>query len=242
MSAYSTRSLPDTTGLKIGALIQRLIAKARADRRTTSRLLIIGALVAFETFNYGTTEYALTDLLGDLRFSGLRWSTILALAFCAMDFAGIARLFSPTREEQEPTSVWYLLGAWLLASTMNAMLSWWAVSLALLGHQGLGNEVLGREALLAGVPIFVAILVWLIRVLIIGTFTLTGDHVFARKRLRPKSSIRRPRRQTKADDFPSSAEGTQRRPARPAPKPAPAARRQDPKGQQPLAAMPPRRR
>jgi hypothetical protein len=205
-------------------------------------LLIIGALVAFETFNYGTTEFALTDLLGDLRFTGLRWSTILALAFCAMDFAGIARLFSPTREEQEPTSVWYLLGAWLLASTMNAMLSWWAVSLALLGHQGLGNEVLGREALLSGVPIFVAILVWLIRVLIIGTFTLTGNHVFARKRARPKSSVLQSHQQTRADDYPSSGETIQRRPARPAPKPVPSAHRQDQMGQQPLAAKPPRRR
>ncbi|GAF95342.1 unnamed protein product, partial [marine sediment metagenome] len=43
---------------------------------------IFGALVAFEIFNYGTTEFALGDLLGDLGFAGIRWSTILALAFC----------------------------------------------------------------------------------------------------------------------------------------------------------------
>jgi hypothetical protein len=241
MSTYSARSHPGTTDLKIGAWFRRLSTFARTDRLTTSRLLIIGALIAFESFNYGTTEFALTDLLGDLRFAGLRWSTILALAFCAMDFAGIARLFSPTREEQEPTTVWYLLGAWLLASTMNAMLSWWAVSLALLGHQGLGNEILGREALLSGVPIFVAILVWLIRVLIIGIFTLRGDHIFARKRARPKLSILQSRKQTKSDDFQSSGESVQRRPARPAPKPVHASHRENRFDQQPLAASPPKR-
>jgi hypothetical protein len=44
-------------------------------------MIILGALLAFEVFNYSTTEYALTDLLGNLRFAGLHWSTILSVAF-----------------------------------------------------------------------------------------------------------------------------------------------------------------
>jgi len=61
--------------------------------------------------------------------------------------------------------VWYLFGAWLLAATMNAMLTWWGVSLAILNHDSLGNAVIGRETMLRIAPIFVAVLVWLIRVL-----------------------------------------------------------------------------
>ena len=53
--------------------------------------ILLGALLAFEVFNYSTTDFALHDVLGDLRFAGLRWSTILSLAFCGIDFAGIAR-------------------------------------------------------------------------------------------------------------------------------------------------------
>ena len=53
--------------------------------------IIIVALIAFEMFNYSTTEYALSDLLGGLSFFGIKWSTILAIAFCGIDFAGIAR-------------------------------------------------------------------------------------------------------------------------------------------------------
>ena len=41
-------------------------------------VLILGALLAFEIFNYSTTDFAMADLLGDLRFAGIRWSTILA--------------------------------------------------------------------------------------------------------------------------------------------------------------------
>jgi hypothetical protein len=188
--------------------------------------IIIGALVAFEIFNYGTTEFALNDLLGDLQFSGLRWSTILALAFCSMDFAGIARLFTPEKERKDSVAVWYLIGAWFLAATMNAMLTWWAVSLALLGHHGLGNELLGRESLISSVPIFVAALVWLIRVLIIGTFTMTGERLFPQRAARSLRRFNQPHDPTsqKSSRIPRRS-NTPERSIRPAPKPTP---RRDP--------------
>ena len=141
-------------------------------------LMIIAALLAFEAFNYTTTDYALRDLLGDLDFLGIHWATILAIAFCGIDFAGIARLFTPEQGSDEPAEVWYLFGAWLLAATMNAMLTWWGVSLAVLNHETLGNAIVERETMLRVVPIFVAIMVWLIRVLTIGTFSLAGERLF----------------------------------------------------------------
>ena len=150
-------------------------------------VLIIGALIAFEVFNFSTTEFALTDLLGDLSFAGVRWATILAVAFCGIDFAGIARLFTPEKGSDEPTDVWYLFGAWLLAAAMNAMLTWWGVSIAILNHETLGNAVVARETLLRVVPIFVAVLVWLIRVLIIGTFSVAGDRLFSQAESRSSS-------------------------------------------------------
>jgi hypothetical protein len=142
-------------------------------------IIIITALLAFEFFNYSTTVFALTDLLGNLEFLGLRWATILAIAFCGIDFAGIARLFTPEEGANELTEVWYLFAAWLLAATMNAMLTWWGVSIAILNHESLGNAVVSREMLLKVVPIFVAVMVWLIRVLIIGTFSVAGDRLFS---------------------------------------------------------------
>ena len=109
----------------------------------------------------------------------MQWATILAIAFCGIDFAGIARLFTPEEGQNEPTEVWYLFGAWLLGATMNAILTWWGVSIAILEHQSLGNAVVAQETLLKVVPIFVAVMVWLIRVLIIGTFSVAGERLFS---------------------------------------------------------------
>ena len=165
-------------------------------------ILIVGALLAFELFNYSTTDFALTDLLGDLTFLGIRWATILSLAFCGIDFAGIARLFTPEQGGDEPHEVWYLFGAWMLAATMNAMLTWWGVSIAILNHQTLGNAVVERATLLKVVPIFVAVMVWLSRVLIIGTISVAGDRLFSQAdirgglQLRSGSQKTSPRRKT----------------------------------------------
>lgn len=147
-------------------------------RRAMVGVILIISLLAFEMFNFDTTQYALRNLLGEVEFLGLKWASILAIAFCSIDFAGLVRLFTPERElSEEPREVWYLMGAWLLGATMNAIMTWWAVSLTLLNHD-FGNEVLSREQLLNTVPIFVAVLVWLTRILFIGAFTVAGEHIF----------------------------------------------------------------
>lgn len=146
------------------------IGALKNERDRVLTLMMFGALVTFELFNFSTTEYALKDLLGDLRLGTTQWATILALAFSAVDFAGVAWLFTPKKRSR--VEAWYLIAAWLLAATMNATLTWWSVSLALLSNGSLGNEVISRETLLSGAPVFVALLIWLLRVLLIGSFTL----------------------------------------------------------------------
>jgi hypothetical protein len=170
-----------------GQNLNTFLHRFRLQRGLAFGVIIITALLAFELFNYSTTDFALADLLGDLSFLGVRWATILAIAFCGIDFAGIARLFTPEEGADEPGEVWYLFGAWLLAATMNAMLTWWGVSLAILNHNTLGNAVVERQTLLRVVPIFVAVLVWLIRVLIIGTFSVAGDRLFTQSEQRVRS-------------------------------------------------------
>ncbi|MDT8306187.1 MAG: hypothetical protein RRC07_09640 [Anaerolineae bacterium] len=155
-------------------------------------LLFLVALLAFEIFNFDTTQYALENLLGTVSFAGLRWATVLAIAFCAIDFAGLVRFFLPEEQGKEtPVEVWYLMGAWLLGATMNALMTWWAVSLTLLDHD-LGNEVLSRQQLLEIVPVFVAVLVWLTRILFIGAFTVAGGFLFDVGRMRPARKVAQP--------------------------------------------------
>jgi len=156
-----------------------LIRNRQFNRGAAWGMMIIGALLSFEVFNFSTTQYALHDMLGDLTFAGFRWATILAIAFCGIDFAGIARIFTPEQGRDEPAEVYYLFGAWLLAAGFNATLTWWGVSVAIQNNGNLqGTASMSAETLAKVVPIFVAAMVWLVRVLIIGTFSLAGDRLF----------------------------------------------------------------
>ena len=155
-------------------------------------IMIVGALLAFEVFNFSTTEFALNDVLGDLKFAGFRWATILSIAFCGIDFAGIARIFTPEVGADEPNEIWYLFGAWLLAAAMNACLTWWGVSIAIINHSSQGaGSVLSNATMTGVVPVFVAIMVWLIRILIIGTFSVAGERLFSQDKARSSRSYSR---------------------------------------------------
>jgi len=170
MSMFRSRSLNVSVSRGWTSLVQQ--------RGKAFGYMIFGALLAFELFNFSTTKFALQDVLGNLTFLGLEWATILAIAFCGIDFAGIARIFTPQQGRDEPAEVWYLFGAWLLAAGMNAILTWWGVSVAMETRQTAGTAVISSAAMIKVVPIFVAVMVWVIRILIIGTFSVTGERLF----------------------------------------------------------------
>ena len=178
-----TPSFPRLGGLVRGggdSVRRWLSSQHRVTRRVMVGAILTLALLAFELFNYDTTEYALEDLLGAISFGNVRWATILAIAFCSIDFAGLAQLIAPDRgggaapDSRLVRPSWLLLGAWLLGGGMNAIMTWWAVSLALMRHN-LGNEVLTREELIRLAPIFVAVLVWITRILLISSFSMTAS-------------------------------------------------------------------
>ncbi len=176
-------------------------------------LLILAALLAFEMFNFSTTDYALKDLLGSLKFLGIPWATILAIAFCGIDFAGIARLFTPQQGADEPREIWYLLGAWLVGATMNAVLTWWGVSMAITSHVLQSTAVVSAKTLTTVVPVFVALVVWVTRILIIGTLSVAGERIFS------TNTSRLPRSRPASRQVAAQPVTPAYNPARPAPRP-----------------------
>ncbi|MBN8582482.1 MAG: hypothetical protein J0L96_17585 [Anaerolineae bacterium] len=175
MANYRNNPLGD--GLK--RFWNNLIHNRQFNRGAAWGMMILGALLAFEVFNFSTTQFALHDMLGDLTFAGMKWSTILAIAFCGIDFAGIARIFTPEQGRDEPAEVYYLFGAWVLAAGFNATLTWWGVSVAIAQNGNIqGTAAMSSETITKIVPIFVAAMVWLVRLLIIGTFSLAGERLF----------------------------------------------------------------
>lgn len=208
----------------VGVQMRAALDGLRVGGRRTSRRLLIGAIMAvalfaFEIFNFDTTRYALANLLGNVEFMHVGWATILAIAFCAIDLAGLMRIFTPTTDGKPSREAWYLMAAWLLGATMNAIMTWWAVSLTLLNHE-FGNEVLSRAQLLVIVPIFVAVLVWLTRILFIGALTMTGEQLVAAYRDRPPAEAA-PRPAAPADR-PAAPAAAPRTEARLRAKPTPA--------------------
>jgi len=191
--------------------LMQALRKIRVSPGFLFGVIIFTALIAFEMFNYSTTDYALRDLLGDLKFMGIHWATILSIAFCGIDFAGIARLFTPEQGANEPKEVWYLFGAWLLAATMNAILTWWGVSMAIMTHNVQSTAVLDAETVVEVVPVFVSIMVWVIRILIIGSLSVAGD------RLIWHQAARSPRRSSALERAQSPSTSTARSNARPIP-------------------------
>jgi hypothetical protein len=191
----------------------------QSQRKVFIGIILLLALLAFEIFNFDTTQFALQSLLGDVRFLGIMWATILAIAFCSIDFAGLIRLFSPESGSGVNKEAWYLMGAWLLGATMNAVMTWWAVSVTLLNNN-FGNEILSREQLLRYVPIFVAVLVWLTRILFIGAFSIAGAQLFESTKTRSSS----PSRKTNQPNI-TGGRGRKTSPARFKPAPKPSARK-----------------
>lgn len=157
---------------------------------TVYGLIIVMAMIAFESFNYGTTAFALRDLLGDLTFAGIPWATFLAIAFCGLDFAGIASLITQPGSREGNRDAWYLFGAWLIAGTVNAALTWWGVSIAITNHSMSSSAFIATTTLTKVVPIFVAVMVWIIRVLIIGSLSSALERLTHGRR-QPASSTQR---------------------------------------------------
>ena len=167
--------------MNISQSLNSTFSKSLASLKTRKGILYIVifvfALVAFEVFTFSTTEYALSDLLGNLNFAGIHWATLLTIAFCGIDYAGIARLFAPQSGQEEPHSMWFLFGAWILAATMNAILTWWGVVMAMQSHSVLSAGMVDAGFVTKVVPIFIALMVWVIRIFLIGTLSKKGDRL-----------------------------------------------------------------
>jgi hypothetical protein len=152
---------------------------ARQSRSLTCTLLLITALAAFEAFNYSTTIFALRNMLGGMTIEGIRWAAILALAFCFIDIAGIARLFIPANTASRTKNDHYLFSAWLLAAGSNTLLTWRGITLAIILQQARMGWVVESDVLINTIPVFMSLMIWLLRILIIGSLSHSGNRMFA---------------------------------------------------------------
>jgi len=171
-------NLPTTQ--KLTRFSSSLFQNLKIRTSSVSLAMIIAALIAFEVFNFSSTVFALRNILGSQAGGSLSWATILALAFCGMDFAGIARLLGVDEESNKPGG-WYLLGAWVLAAAMNAGLTWWGISISVYNQPVDYALIINPMTFVTVVPVLVAMMVWVIRILIIGSLVTSFNQTVKEK-------------------------------------------------------------
>jgi hypothetical protein len=157
--------------MKLGATFHKLITA-----RLFLGLVLLSGLVAFDLFNYDSTRFALENMIGEVRFLTLTWAQIIAFASCAIDLAGVAKIFTPEQDmRKEDPFVWVLVGVWFIAAILNAFGTWWSMVVRMTANPSLGTFMFSREELISTVPAVLASFILLIRVGLIGSVAQAGD-------------------------------------------------------------------
>jgi hypothetical protein len=127
-------------------------------------------LLALEITNAATSYWALADLMGNAGLLSVSFSLMLTLGLAALDTGGLMRLFGPQGDETTRSAgLWFVAGGWLLCATFNALATWWAMASAMSGHV-VGNALLSATELLDVAPPFLAIVLWVMRVLLVAGY------------------------------------------------------------------------
>jgi len=169
--------------------LDSLQSPAKSARGGACTLILLAALAAFEAFNYSTTVYALRSMLGGMTIAGMHWAAILAVAFCCIDIAGITQLFIPIGGTAKTIKDRYLFGTWVLTAGMNALLTWRGIAMAITIQQAQTGWVVDSDILIKTIPAFMAFMVWLIRILIIGAFSHSDKPVLGHEQIRSSAVL-----------------------------------------------------
>ena len=152
-------------------------------RFLTGMLLLI-SLFVFEFVNYTTNVGAVESILGSrsvglLFYGQVSFAVLVGLAFCLVDFSGIARIFTPQRGKDEPNAVRVLFIVWLLSAVLNAGLTWWVATIWVASSYGGQNPLVNYNTVLVWAPRIIATLFFLVHFGLVYTVALVGDDLFS---------------------------------------------------------------
>lgn len=152
--------------------------KRKIQKGFIALILLFFGLIVFEFFNYYTSKIALDDIFsafGAVILPGgyvTSLGALLAIGAATIDIGGILRIFTPEQGKHEPAWVQSAYTFWLLASILNAGLTWWVVRLGLMQPVRMPPELVGREPWIA---VLTALFVWAIRYGLVRNVGTTGD-------------------------------------------------------------------
>lgn len=131
-------------------------------------MLVIGG-ISFEVSNAITTNSSLNEMLRTAYLAN-----VLTIAFVAIDFGALARIFTPQTDDKEEPIMVLLLGAvWLIVAMGNTMLAWWHFSVVMESNGVIAPIVMhGFVELL---PAMLAAMVFLVRLILIYSLGVVLD-------------------------------------------------------------------
>lgn len=151
-----------------------LFISAIENRATMYTIIIAGALLLFEMFQFSSDYQALQDMIGVSS-----WSFGIAFGLCAIDFAGLARLRSQSAE-REPSYL-YLAGAWLLSVVGENFFTYFVVSHS--ASERISSNVMVSSGFISAtvwtvyIPILFSIFTWAVQVLLVSRLERSVDKV-----------------------------------------------------------------
>lgn len=141
--------------------------------------IIFLCLLCFEIFSYSSSYEAIDRLTGMTT-----WATMLAFAFCAVDFAGLAKLVMPEMRNLPEMPLFFLSGAWVLSAIGDTSLTWFVVSTqtsTLTRHILVTAGVLSPKFFTTWLPLLVAVFTWGVQVFLVTRIGAITDKLVTEK-------------------------------------------------------------
>jgi len=152
-------------------LLQEQPANAITSRTTGTILTMLVCMAAFEIINFAITSLAFRSLLSRYTVLVLDSATWLATVVCCVDIIGILYLFLLFPGPSHNIVKRRLFSVWLLVTGLNSWLLWLGIGQAIVVHQAQTDLVINAGIMVHIIPAFIVCLVWLIRILLIGSFS-----------------------------------------------------------------------
>jgi len=161
------------------------------NKRTWFGLITVLGLLAFELFNYATTQEALSTILGALSFFGFPVYYLIAIAFAAIDLGGLSSTFTEEDWSNETWWVWVSTVGWEIASVVNAALTYMSVTIAMAVApvSQLATVMPKVQEIYTYIPAALAFVVWLVRIMLIGSIVASTNGGQKPKKQRPIQQV-----------------------------------------------------
>lgn len=149
-------------------------------------MLVVGGIIflsalAFEVINIATNVAGFESFFGGIKFLGISWAIWATIAFEAADVGCLCYSWDRKFDFRTHPEAGFALTAHFFAGFADAGLSYFAFMMAIGNSVSQMANVVGEKAILTWAPVFLALMIWVIRTLLMGTIVTQGRNIFSQQ-------------------------------------------------------------